>query len=335
MPTVPQIVGLTKSAADTQLLGAGLVVGTVTPKPSIRPAGEVLSATPAVNTVVPAGTAVNLDVSSGQIAVPDVTGFTRTAAEAMLKSAGLTVGTVTSARSASTPSGGVSSTNPAPGAMVNGATAVALEISSGDSSKFAQVLALSGAWAVALLGVVVVVALGFGIFGKGDFLQHVANTETARGLITFLIVFSTVGIALILTISTVVTSGGANFDKQFDQGKQVLTSLLAITGTIVGFYYGATKPDVAKPPLKITTSTLEAGKVNTVYKQKLESAGGTPPIVWSVAPALPAGLTLDEAGNLSGTPTAPLPKKTFEFTATDKASPPATTTMKLELEIKP
>jgi hypothetical protein len=43
-----------------------------------------------------------------------------------------------------------------------------------------------------------------------------------------------VGIALILVLSTIISDDAAN---RFDHGKQVLTTMIGILGTIVGFYF--------------------------------------------------------------------------------------------------
>ncbi len=57
----------------------------------------------------------------------------------------------------------------------------------------------------------------------------------ARGLITFLIAVTTMGIAIMLAIFTIFSKGGPDDDKQFDKGKQVLSVLIGLLGTIVGF----------------------------------------------------------------------------------------------------
>lgn len=70
------------------------MVGTVrTASSATTPTGSVSNMNPAGGTLVGPGSAVNLEVSSGlpQIAVPNVIGRTRGAAEGMLKSAGLLV----------------------------------------------------------------------------------------------------------------------------------------------------------------------------------------------------------------------------------------------------
>ena len=69
-----------------------------------------------------------------------------------------------------------------------------------------------------------------------------------------------------------------------------------------------------------TTSPLPAGSTGTPYSTMFQAAAGKPPYTWSVAGgALPGGLALDSAGNLTGTPTA---AGSFRFTiqVTDAAT---------------
>jgi len=64
--TVPDVVGLTQSAAQPAITSAGLTVGNVTiaPSPSV-PAGSVISQNPGAGTSVSTGTPVDMVVSSG------------------------------------------------------------------------------------------------------------------------------------------------------------------------------------------------------------------------------------------------------------------------------
>jgi len=131
---VPNVVGLTRAAAEAALADAGLTLGAVTESYSATvPAGDVMSQTPVAGTEVAAGTAVALEVSLGAapVAVPYVVGLTRTAAEAALTGAGLTLGAVTESYSATVPAGNVMSQTPAAGTEVAAGTAVALEVSLG------------------------------------------------------------------------------------------------------------------------------------------------------------------------------------------------------------
>jgi hypothetical protein len=93
---------------------------------------------------------------------------------------------------------------------------------------------------------------------------------------------------------------------------------------------------ISAPTLRIIAVSLPDGAAGTVYPSTaLTASGGTPPLKWSVAPALPAGVMLDAAtGNLGGTPTAASPKTEYTFTVSDGAATPATHSAKLTLEIK-
>ena len=87
--------------------------------------------------------------------------------------------------------------------------------------------------------------------------------------------------------------------------------------------------------LKITTTALTPGSVGEFYNQSLQATGGTRPLKWSVTPTLPSPLSLDSAtGTITGTPIKAFPKDNFTFTVTDSASPAASISVELSLEIK-
>jgi beta-lactam-binding protein with PASTA domain len=132
--TVPDVVGMTREAADSALAAADLRTGTVTEQFSETvPAGTVISQNPAAGTRVRRGSAVDLAVSKGpeRVSVPDVVGMTEAAAEAALTTARLTVGNVTQEYHETVPAGTVISQNPAAGTSVAPGTAVDLVVSQG------------------------------------------------------------------------------------------------------------------------------------------------------------------------------------------------------------
>jgi len=132
--SVPDVVGLSQAAAETAIVGAGLVVGSVTTTSSVTvPAGDVISQNPAVGAEVSEGATVDLVISTGPalVAVPSVVGLTQASAEAAITSAGLSVGTVTMANSDTIPAGNVISQTPIGGTQVTEGSDVDLVISSG------------------------------------------------------------------------------------------------------------------------------------------------------------------------------------------------------------
>src|SRR5262252_2229930 len=129
---VPNVVGMTRTAATTAITGAGLTVGTVTQASSLTvPAGSVISQTPVANTETATAIGVDLVVSTGAVTVPSVVGLTQAAATTALTAAGLTVGTITTASSTTVPSGSVISQTPTAGTSVLSNSAVTLVVSSG------------------------------------------------------------------------------------------------------------------------------------------------------------------------------------------------------------
>lgn len=91
------------------------------------------------------------------------------------------------------------------------------------------------------------------------------------------------------------------------------------------------------PTFMITTTSLPAGSVNTVYNAALAVNGGTAPFTWSLAggSALPNGLSLNPStGAISGVPTAPVANLALTIKVTDSSSPtPLTASKTLTLTI--
>jgi hypothetical protein len=95
---VPQLVGLTQSAATAALTAARFTVGAITTVTSTAvPAGSVIDQTPAAGESVSAGTSVALLISAGPapVTVPDVVNLTKEDGSAALLARGLAVGTIT------------------------------------------------------------------------------------------------------------------------------------------------------------------------------------------------------------------------------------------------
>ncbi len=130
--SVPDVVGLTQSAAASAIVAAGLTVGSVIQQASTTvPSGTVISQNPAAGASVAPGSAVDLVVSSGPapVTVPNVVGLTQSAATSAITEAGLTVGQITQQASETVPAGTVIRQNPAAGTSVQPGSAVDLVVS--------------------------------------------------------------------------------------------------------------------------------------------------------------------------------------------------------------
>jgi serine/threonine-protein kinase len=119
---VPNIVGLSLDSASQRLETAGLILGTRDETNSDKAAGTVLEADPAEGTSVDAGTEVDVKVSNGRVAVPDVVGDRESEANSTLVKAGFQVAVTRTKTTDSTLEGRVISQSPS---AKDGATAKA------------------------------------------------------------------------------------------------------------------------------------------------------------------------------------------------------------------
>ena len=70
------------------------------------------------------------------------------------------------------------------------------------------------------------------------------------------------------------------------------------------------------PTIIFTNTTATSGVVNTAYSLNAGVTGNTATVLYSVNPALPAGLSLSAIGVISGTSTVPVASTTYTVTAT-------------------
>jgi hypothetical protein len=140
-------------------------------------------------------------------------------------------------------------------------------------------------------------SLLFGIFwfiSRDSNLKNLEENGSARGLITFLIAFVTVSIAIVLTLYVAVSDlAKEEVKERFSMGKEVFTALVGILGTIVGFYFGAAKetgqpPQQGQPavaqvqisPVKLSGDQLIKGQSPITLETKI--TGGTPPYSYTI-----------------------------------------------------
>ena len=145
--TVPNVVGLSQTDAESALLEADLAAGTITEELNETVAlGDVISQNPAADTEVARDSAVDLVISLGPapVTVPDVVGIGQFEAGFVLSAAGLTAGTVIEEFSETVASGNVISQDPAADTEVPRDTPVDLVISLGSSEGFVELLSPVG-----------------------------------------------------------------------------------------------------------------------------------------------------------------------------------------------
>jgi beta-lactam-binding protein with PASTA domain/tRNA A-37 threonylcarbamoyl transferase component Bud32 len=127
--TVPDVVGLTREAAETKLTRAGLDV-TVQQQESDRPENEVISQSPGQGTRLRRNGQVTLTVSKArqQSSVPDVVGLTSADARRVLRNEGLAVSVRTRSTTKQSEDGQVIEQSPGGGAQVDKGSQVVLVV---------------------------------------------------------------------------------------------------------------------------------------------------------------------------------------------------------------
>jgi hypothetical protein len=139
---------------------------------------------------------------------------------------------------------------------------------------------------ITTLGFVVLIVIIFNL-SRSNFIRSLTDKETARGLITFLVVFTTVAIALILALYTLLSSITVREDlkDRFGYGKEVLTALIGILGTILGFYFASSPAAVSTvQALQMSSAVIDndTPKKGDIVHISSSVSGGKPPYTYSI-----------------------------------------------------
>src|SRR5262245_18864490 len=103
-----------------------------------------------------------------------------------------------------------------------------------------QVLTDPIVFVITMITLTTIGLIGASVLGLdyGVVLKSMGTTEFARGLITYLFAITTIGVAVSVILYALTQSGTGTDPKdiRFDRAKDVLSLLLGVFGTIVGFY---------------------------------------------------------------------------------------------------
>jgi hypothetical protein len=129
---------------------------------------------------------------------------------------------------------------------------------------FNPIVAIAFAMLLAIVLLIGATTLGL---DKGLVLTKMGQVEFARGLITYLFAIVTIGTAVVLVVSALTSDETPANERRFERGKEILSLLLGVFGTIVGFYFGsevASKGQTAETivniaPLRLSAASVAAG----------------------------------------------------------------------------
>jgi hypothetical protein len=127
-------------------------------------------------------------------------------------------------------------------------------------------------FAIGALGVGLGIVIMWGLFSPHSIVRELGNADLARGVITFIFAIGTIGIALLVALGALI---GDHDDTKLGRAKEVLTVLIGIFGTILGFYFGTAANGNAQK--------LEIAEMKIADKQVMTHVtGGTPPYRFSI-----------------------------------------------------
>jgi hypothetical protein len=135
----------------------------------------------------------------------------------------------------------------------------------------------------------VFVLIGAAIFGiDNGVLLGMAKAEFARGLITYLFAVVTIGTAVVLVVSALTTAATEENERKFQRGKEIMSLLLGVFGTIVGFYFGAEikgtpageMANLSVTPILLSQDSVAGGEAVTITAAV---SGGRPPYQYGIA----------------------------------------------------
>ena len=136
---------------------------------------------------------------------------------------------------------------------------------------------------VVIVAMVFIFGLIVSIWRAESVISPLADAQYARGLITFLVAFAAILIAIILTLYAVLSGSDEHQEERFNRGKEVLTIFIGVLGTIVGFYFGSAPASEAVPlsasPVIVSSEQPVNGETISVMGFV---SGGTEPYTYSI-----------------------------------------------------
>lgn len=111
----------------------------------------------------------------------------------------------------------------------------------------------AGKIALALFGLAFAYFLYAFLTRKG-FLDSLAMIDHARGLITFFVVLATTGVIVLVALGIFWVDNADDAKKRFESAKELLSIVIGVLGTILGFYFGTavSEGNNNRPPSAIT-----------------------------------------------------------------------------------
>jgi hypothetical protein len=153
-----------------------------------------------------------------------------------------------------------------------------------------------GKLVLAAAGVAVVVLMTLGLFFT-NFYSSLGHTEQVRGLVTFLFVLVTVSIILVFALGIFWLDNPDDMLKRFAAAKDLLTIVVGIVGTIMGFYFGSATGESSSFSIANAALVPQVAEAGQAVSLSGHINGGSKPYKYTVIFADPANtLTAAQLG---------------------------------------
>ena len=114
---------------------------------------------------------------------------------------------------------------------------------------------------------------------RGNTLYNLSQRDFARGLITYLFAVGTIGVLVAVIVAALLGEGSV--DDKIERAKGILTTLIGIFGTILGFYFGSEgNADETSfyPPIEIKEIKVpDTIHIDSAFELNTKVIGGFPP----------------------------------------------------------
>ncbi len=144
-----------------------------------------------------------------------------------------------------------------------------------------------GSIMLSAFGILMAVIIVYGINQSG-FLVSLAQPSQARGFITFLFAISTIALFMLVGVTTFWMEKD-EVEVRFSKAKDLLTLIIGIFGTILGFYFGTANNDANMLSLANVPPNFSAvsGGTTTISATVL---GGVAPVTYDLTLSDPTGI---------------------------------------------
>jgi hypothetical protein len=145
-----------------------------------------------------------------------------------------------------------------------------------------------GGIVLSIFFLILFMVLIWGLFNT-RFFTSIAGIEQARGLITFLFAFSTMGIIVLIAVA-IFWLDQEELNERFSRAKDLLTIIIGILGTILGFYFGSlTAGETRALNIANVGVSSPVAQPSSTVKISATILGGTPPYTYSIQFTDPTG----------------------------------------------